>query len=84
MLGWNIELSGEAKKYLMKEYASLPVLGNMYGTGEKANAEEILKYEPDVVLLADTKATDKVKTEADELQAKLGVPVVVIVASVDN
>lgn len=84
MLGWNLELSGEAKKYLMKEYASLPVLGNMYGTGEKANAEEILTYGPDIILLADTKVTDKVKTEADELQAKMGVPVVVIEANVDN
>jgi len=84
MLGWNLKFSDQAKKYLAEEYASLPVLGNMYGTGKKANTEEILKYEPDVVLLAHTKVTDKVKADADELQVKLGVPVVVIEANVDN
>ncbi len=84
MLGWNLEFSDKAKQYMMEECASLPVLGNMYGSGKKADAEEILKYEPDIVLLANTKINDTVKKDADELQELLGVPVVVIEANVGN
>ncbi len=84
MIGWNLELSSAAKKYIDEDATELPVLGNMYGSGKKANAEEILKYSPDVVLLADTVLNDKVVEAADELQTKMGIPVVVLICDVTN
>ena len=83
MIGWNLQMSKPAQKYL-GEYASLPVLGNLYGSGKKASVEEVLTYEPDIVLLANTKINDKVIEDADALELQLGVPVVVIEANIDN
>lgn len=84
MISWNLELSQPAKKYIKQEYVDLPVLGNMYGSGKKANAEEIISFKPDIVLIADTKSSEKVISAADDLQAKLGIPVVVLIANVHN
>ncbi len=84
MVGWNLKFSDAAKKYLNEDVLDLPVLGNLYGNGKKANAEEIIALAPDIILITDVKIKDKTIAAADEMQDKLGIPVVVVNANLKN
>ncbi|MEX1376003.1 MAG: ABC transporter substrate-binding protein [Eubacteriales bacterium] len=84
MIAWNLDFSDAAKKYLRQEVVDLPVVGNLYGSGKEANIEEIISMNPDIVLIADVKISDKVIEAADDLQEKLGIPVLVIYANMSN
>ncbi len=84
MAGWNLSFSDAAKKYLNPDIVDLPVLGNLYGNGKKANAEEIIALAPDIILITDVKIKDSTIEAADEMQDKLGIPVVVIGANLKN
>ena len=78
MIGWNGKLSDAAKKYILDEYKDLPVLGILYGGGTKASYEEIIGYEPDVIVLSDRSATENVIAAADEIQERIQIPVIII------
>ncbi len=84
MIGWNLDFSEQAKKYLKQEAKDLPVLGNLYGNGKQANVEDIIGLKPDIILITDTSIKDKTIEAADELQDKTGIPVVVVHANLDN
>ena len=84
MVAWNLDFSDAAKAYLREETLDLPVLGNLYGSGKMANIEEIIALAPDIVLIADVKVSEKVIEAADDLQSKLGIPVLVISANMKN
>ncbi|MBN2879628.1 MAG: ABC transporter substrate-binding protein [Clostridia bacterium] len=84
MAAWNLDFSETSKKYMIPETAALPVLGNLYGSGSQANIEEIIALDPDIVLITDLKISDKLTQAADELQDKLGIPVVVVSANLKN
>lgn len=84
IIGWNLQLTEDTKKYIPKEFSNYPVVGTMYGNGKLVDAEEILKHSPDVVVLADTKISEKIKESAESIQDKLGVPVVVVEANINN
>ena len=84
MVAWNLDFSNAAKAYMLEGVVDLPVLGNLYGNGKMANIEEIVALNPDIVLITDVKINDKVKEAADELQDKLGLPVVVVYANLHN
>ena len=56
MIGWNISFSDKAKKLMKEEAAGLLVLGNLYGSGKKAEPEEIISRAPDVIVLAARKS----------------------------
>jgi len=84
MVGWNLDFSETSKKYMIPEVVNLPVFGNLYGNGSQANIEEIIALAPDIVLITDLKISDKLTQAADELQDKLGIPVVVVSANLKN
>ena len=74
--GTNFDLSDAEKKFTSDHYQSLPNLGGWYGKGNEGNVEEIIKAAPDLVLASgvDQSSIDT----ADQLQEKLGIPVVLI------
>ena len=80
--GTNYDLSPQEKQFTTKYYQSLPNLGGWYGKGNEGNVEEIIKAAPDIVLSSgmDQASIDK----ADQLQEKLGIPVVLINTSLDT
>ena len=84
MIGWNISFSDKAKKFMITECVDLPVLGNLYGSGKKAEPEEIISRSPDVIVLAGTKATDALIASADDLQTQLGIPVIIVLGKMSN
>ncbi len=75
MVGWNYSLRDGEKKYIDKKYHGLPDLG---GAGKSSiNSEELLKVNPDI-LIEMGNIDEEVIKGADELQAKLNIPVVLI------
>lgn len=80
--GTNFDLSPQEKQFTTEYYQSLPNLGGWYGKGKEGNVEEIIKAAPDIVLSSgiDQASIDK----ADQLQEKLGIPVVLINTSLDT
>ena len=74
--GTNFDLSEAEKKFTSDHYQSLPNLGGWYGKGNEGNVEEIIKAAPNLVLASgvDQSSIDT----ADQLQEKLGIPVVLI------
>lgn len=80
--GTNFDLSPQEKQFTTEYYQSLPNLGGWYGKGNEGNVEEIIKAAPDIVLSSgiDQASMDK----ADQLQEKLGIPVVLINTSLDT
>jgi len=84
MIGWNNMMSKDATALLNETCQSLPVLGNMYGSGKEASAEEVLAASPDIVLITGTKLNATIADDADELQARTGTPVVVVIANMSN
>ena len=74
--GTNVDLSDEEKRFTTEYYQNLPNFGGWYGKGNEGNVEEIIKAAPDLVLASgvDQSSIDT----ADQLQEKLGIPVVLI------
>lgn len=77
MMAWNYPLSAEAKKYIGRTCRDLPALGAAMGRSSGANAEEILRRKPDMVLVAE-ELGEWTKTAANRVEKQWGVPVVVI------
>lgn len=78
----NFNLSALEKKYTIKEYHDLPVLGT-YIMGDTANEEDILKLKPDIILYAGV-INDPMKAKVEEAQKRLGIPVVMVDSDLKN
>jgi iron complex transport system substrate-binding protein len=77
--GLNLRIAEEAESYLDKKVQSLPVLGGFSGQGNIANAEMILKADPDLIILwADKDGSLSNKNEA-MIMKNLPIPAVHIV-----
>ncbi len=75
MVGWNYELREGEKRYIDEKYHDLPNLG---GAGkESINVEEVLKVDPDVLIAMGT-IDDTFISQTDELQEKMGKPIVIL------
>lgn len=75
MVGWNYELREGEKRYIAEDYHDLPNLG---GAGkESINVEEVLKVDPDVLIAMGT-IDDTFISKTDELQEKMGKPIVIL------
>lgn len=77
LVGWNTKLSSDAKKVLNKEVLKLKNYGVLYGNGKSANDEEIIKNNPDFILLMGEES-EAIALKADQLTKRLGIPVVVL------
>ncbi|MDC7220060.1 MAG: ABC transporter substrate-binding protein [Spirochaetales bacterium] len=79
---WNFKMSSQALKIFPPQYAALPVHGTIWGNGKKANDEEILKLNPDVIVLSDTPSST-VGELCDTVQERLGIPVLFVSCEMD-
>jgi iron complex transport system substrate-binding protein len=77
LLGWTRRLPEAARAYMPAKYFALPMLGRLTGRGDTANIEVVLKHRPDVIVDYGSAKPTYVSL-ADRLQAKTGIPVVLI------
>jgi iron complex transport system substrate-binding protein len=82
MVGLNYDLYEEEKQYTTEYYQNLPNLGGWYGQGKTGNIEELIKIQPNIVVQSGVNETSI--TSADELQEKLGIPVICINSDFDK
>lgn len=79
MAGLIFPLKEEDRKYLHKGVHGLPVIGSLFGQGQTANMEVLLKAKPDLLLMwSDRKSPGNQKTE--ETLKKIGIPHVYAIA----
>ncbi|WP_054950082.1 ABC transporter substrate-binding protein [Numidum massiliense] len=79
----NRELTADQKKFFDERIHDLPALGSWKGKGGDTNLEEILKAEPDIIInMGDM--DERYQSGADEMQEKLGIPVLLIDGSLEN
>jgi iron complex transport system substrate-binding protein len=73
LAGLIFPLKEEDKKYLHKRVRGLPVIGGLFGQGQTANIEVLLKAKPDVLLMwSDGKSP--VNQKMEETLKKMGIP----------
>ena len=73
MSGLIFPLKEEDKKYLHKSVRELPVIGGLFGQGQTANIEVLLKTKPDALLMWSDKKSP-VNPKMEENMKKLGIP----------
>ncbi|MGV8111022.1 ABC transporter substrate-binding protein [Methanospirillum sp.] len=79
MLGWNSELTPLQKKYIPKQYQSIPVVGGWFGKTD-GNFETFIKLNPDIILEGRTITGDPVDVNAvEERQSQFGdIPLITV------
>jgi iron complex transport system substrate-binding protein len=71
------------KKYTLESFQKLPLLGGNFGQGQTMSTEEVLKVNPDIILvLGDVGHTDV--ASADKIQEQVKIPVVVVEMKIDS
>ena len=83
LLGWCFKLRDYEKKYLDPKYQNLPVIGALQGKNGTVSKEELLSYNPQIILSMGT-ISDSTVSDADKLSKDIGVPVVVVDSSLQN
>ena len=83
IIGLNFELTDFEEKYSVEGYGDLPVLGGWFGKDNKGNIEEILKAEPDVIVTTGDMSEGS-KSDAEDLQEQIGLPVVIMDGELEN
>ena len=79
MAGLIFPLKEEDRKFLDKRVHHLPVIGGLFGQGQTANMEVLLKEKPDLIILWTT-GKGAINEKAEETLNKLNVPYVYAVA----
>lgn len=82
MVGLATKIADDQAKYLGSDYASLDVLGQIYGGKGDFNKEAVAAADPRVVIDVG-EAKDGMKDDLDALQEQIGIPVVHIASSLD-
>ncbi|MDX8548811.1 ABC transporter substrate-binding protein [Methanospirillum sp. J.3.6.1-F.2.7.3] len=79
MLGWNSELTPLQKKYIPKQYQSIPVVGGWFGKTD-GNFETFIKLNPDIILEGRTITGDPVDVNAvEDRQSQFGdIPLITV------
>jgi iron complex transport system substrate-binding protein len=83
LAGWCFELRDYEKKYLDPKYQNLPVIGAMQGKNGTVSKEQLLSYNPEIILSMGT-IDDSTVGNADKLSKDIGIPVVVVDSSLKN
>ncbi len=82
--GLNYAATKKEKKYLLRSFCQLPILGgNFGGRTNTTNYEQIIKLKTDVVLSFGN-ICEESKISADALEKKLGIPVLVFDVNIDK
>lgn len=83
LLGWCFELRDYEKKYLDAKYQKLPVIGALQGKNGTVSKEQLLSYNPQVILSMGTLDNNTIG-DADKLSKDIGIPVIVVDSSLQN
>lgn len=83
LLGWCFELRDYEKKYIDPKYKNLPVIGALQGKNGTVSKEELLSYNPQIILSIGTMDENTV-SNADKLSSDIGIPVVVVDSDLKN
>lgn len=78
LLGWNYELNDLEKAYILEEYHNLTA----FGMADAVNYEAIISEAPQLVLLGGS-INDGIISDADDLQAQINIPVIVVNTDLD-
>lgn len=76
MIGWANKMTDEQLAYYPETVSDLPLIAGWYGYHE-GNAEGIITMAPDVIIYA-VENEDSKPEKADELQDKMGIPVICV------
>lgn len=79
LLGWNFPLNDYEKEYILTKYHDLEA----YGMSKNFNTEAIIKAGPEIMIMSGG-LNDATIESANNLQEKLGIPVVVIDGEITN
>lgn len=79
LLGWNYQFSDYEKQYILPEYQNLPV----YGMRDSFNPEAVIQDAPDLILQMG-QTNEKAVEDADAMQEKLNIPVVVLSGNMED
>nr|CBX30869.1 hypothetical protein N47_E43810 [uncultured Desulfobacterium sp.] len=79
LAGLIFPIRDEDKKYFPKETQNLPVIGSLFGQGQTANTEVLLKTNPDLLIMWSAKRS-AINEKTEESLKKLNVPFVYAVA----
>lgn len=83
LVGWSSAPSESAKKYIDEVYWDLPEYGKLYGNSDDFNREALMASDPQVII--DVGEWDEdYKTDLDELQEQLGIPVILIECNLEQ
>lgn len=83
LAGWGFALSDSDKKYILKKYHNLPVLGVWSGKNGTGNIEQIIKVHPDVIFSIGTLEKSQVEL-CNKIQKQAKIPVVMIDQPLDK
>lgn len=83
LAGWCFDLRDYEKKYLDPKYYDLPVIGAIQGKNGTVNREQLLSYNPQIILSME-EITETSSENADKLTSDLGIPVIVVDANLKN
>lgn len=79
LLGWNFPLNEYEKEYILSKYQELEA----YGMSKNFNTEAIIKAGPEIMIMSGG-LNDATIESANNLQEKLGIPVVIIDGEITN
>lgn len=83
MVGWTTKPTESMMQYFDEKYTSLPAFGTFYGKNADLNVEALIAAEPQVIIdLGEVKGN--MKTDLDELQKQIGIPVVFVEAKLET
>lgn len=79
---WNAKLPNQ--DILPEKFRNLPAAGSMGTKQQAASPEEILTYNPELVIYAQTEITEQAVDKADKISKQLGKPVVLVNGSFES
>lgn len=83
LVGLTTPFTDDQKAFVQEKYASLPVLGQMYGTKGTFNLEAVLATDPDIIIdIGQAKKT--VAEDMDSVQQQTGIPTIFIEATLET
>lgn len=83
LMGWTQALADDARPFIPRPHADLPVYGRLTGRGNTANIEIVLKAKPDLIVDYGT-IRDTYVALADRVQAQTGIPYLLLDGSFDR
>ncbi|NLM16806.1 MAG: ABC transporter substrate-binding protein [Candidatus Riflebacteria bacterium] len=86
LTSWSFDLLEQEKIYIPSKYHDLPVTGLLSGQKVTGNLEKVMLLKPDIILsavdLGNAGGHQKMIQDADNLQRKTGIPVVIVTSEI--